>query len=73
MLIQDRVFDEVTKYYNVTKELIISPARYQKIVNIRFITIYLLRKYSLLSLPQIGRLLNRDHTSILNEIGRAHV
>ncbi len=56
-------------YFNVTVGDIISPRRDRKIINARFVAIYLCKSRTTLSLPRIGyRFGRRDHTTILHAV-----
>jgi chromosomal replication initiator protein len=58
----------VGRYFDVTIEAMKSKARYKQIVGPRQIAMYLLREDAHLSTPEVGRLLNRDHTTVLHGI-----
>jgi chromosomal replication initiator protein len=60
------VLTAVTRYYGVKLDDLKSKARYKQIVVPRHIAMYLLHEDAHLSTPEIGRLLNRDHTTVLH-------
>lgn len=64
----DRIFEKVSKKYGISIEDIKSRKRTKGIASARHITIYIIRKMTDLSLPAIGRLLGRDHTTIMSSI-----
>jgi chromosomal replication initiator protein len=60
------VLTAVTRYYGVKLDDLKSKARHKQIVVPRHIAMYLLHEDAHLSTPEIGRLLNRDHTTVLH-------
>ena len=64
----DRIFEKVAKKYGVSVDDIKGVKRTKDIAYARHITIYMIRKLTDMSLPQIGKLFNRDHTTILSSI-----
>jgi len=63
------IVDRVSGDYGVPKEIILSPRRQKEFVDLRCIIAYVLRKREY-SLPEIGRVLNRDHTTVINLLKR---
>ncbi len=62
----DNVLDVVSNFYEVDSRVITGSSRIKNIVAIRWIVVYILRKYLNKSFPYIGKKLgNRDHTSVL--------
>ena len=64
----DRILEKVAKKYGLSVEDIKGAKRTKDIAYARHITIYMIRKLTDMSLPQIGKLFNRDHTTILSSI-----
>ena len=64
----DKIFDAVSEKYGVSKEDIYGTHRTKEIATARHVTIYLLRNLTDMSLPNIGRMFNRDHSTIMNSI-----
>jgi chromosomal replication initiator protein len=58
----------VARYYGVKADDLKAKSRQKQIVAPRQIGMYLLREDAHLSTPEIGRLLNRDHTTVLHGI-----
>ena len=56
----------VGRYYGVNSDELKGRSRHKQIVGPRHISMYLLREDAHLSTPEIGRLLNRDHTTVLH-------
>lgn len=70
---QDRIsttiiLEKVSKYFDVTIPGMIGPSRNAKIVMARQIAQYLLRSELKMPLKAIGKLFNRDHTTIIHSI-----
>ena len=63
-----KIFDAVSEKYGVSKEDIYGTHRTKDIATARHVTIYLLRNLTDMSLPYIGRMFNRDHSTIMNSI-----
>ncbi len=64
----DRIFEKVAKKYGITPDDIKSPKRTKDIAHARHVAIYIIRKQTNLSLPQIGKLFKRDHTTVLSSL-----
>jgi chromosomal replication initiator protein len=62
------VLTAVGRYFDVKVEDLKGKARHKQIVVPRQIAMYLLREDAKLSTPEVGRLLNRDHTTVLHGI-----
>jgi chromosomal replication initiation ATPase DnaA len=60
-----KLIAKIEQDYGLEKGTLASPSRERFYVNIRAKTVKKLRKMGL-SYPMIGRLLNRDHTSIIH-------
>lgn len=64
----DKIFAAVAKKYNVSVEDIKSKKRNAEIALARHVTIYLVWKITEISLPHIGKIFGRDHTTVLSSI-----
>lgn len=64
----DKIFTVVYKKYNVPKEEILSTKRNKNIAFARHVSIYLIRDITGMSLPSIGTVFGRDHTTIMSSI-----
>ena len=62
------VFAAVFKKYNVKQEEIKSTKRNKEIAQARHVAVYVLRSVTDMSLPNIGKIFNRDHATILASI-----
>jgi chromosomal replication initiator protein len=62
------VLTAVCRYFDVDVEALKGTARHKHIVVPRQIAMYVLREDAHLSTPEVGRLLNRDHTTVLHGI-----
>jgi chromosomal replication initiator protein len=60
------VVTAVARYFEVSVEELKSKSRHKQIVVPRQIAMYLLREDAHLSTPEVGRILNRDHTTVLH-------
>ena len=56
----------VARYYGVNADDLKGRSRHKQIVEPRQVAMHLLREDAHLSTPEIGRLLNRDHTTVLH-------
>ena len=65
---QDKIFNAVARKYGVTVEDIRGKRRTREIAQARHVCIYIMRTVTDLSLPSIGRVFNRDHTTILSSV-----
>jgi chromosomal replication initiator protein len=64
----DKIFTMVHKKYGIPKEDIIGSRRTKEIAFARHVTSYLIRNITEMSLPNIGKLLGRDHSTIISSI-----
>ncbi len=64
----EKIFSMVCKKYNVTKESLTGPKRTKDIAMARHISIYLIRNITEMSLPNISKIFERDHTTIMSSI-----
>ncbi|MBQ8345255.1 MAG: chromosomal replication initiator protein DnaA [Clostridia bacterium] len=62
----DKIFSAVYRKYNVGKEELLGNKRTREIANARHLTIYLIRNITEMSLPNIGKIFNRDHSTIIS-------
>ena len=63
---EDDIVEVLARQLGFKKEDIARHTRKQEVVNARDIIIYLLREYGDMSYPGIGRLLDRDHTTVIH-------
>jgi len=64
----DRILEKVAKKYGIAVEDLKGNKRTKEIAYARHIAIYLLRKLTDMSYPQIGKLLKRDHSTIISSL-----
>jgi chromosomal replication initiator protein len=62
------ILTAVARYFGVKSDDLKGKARNKQIVLPRHIAMYLLREDGHLSTPEVGRLLNRDHTTVLHGV-----
>lgn len=65
------ILDDVSFLFDQPVWVLKSAVRSRDVAYPRFAAMYALRKVALMSLPQIGLLLNRDHTTIIYGCKRA--
>jgi chromosomal replication initiator protein len=65
-VIVDKIFSAVFNKYGVGKEDLLSKKRNKDIAFARHVCIYLIREVTEMSYPGIGRMFDRDHTTILS-------
>jgi chromosomal replication initiation ATPase DnaA len=56
----------ISELTGIPKRQLIGPARFKKIARARFLAFYFIRTMTKRSLPSIGRIFHRDHTTILH-------
>ncbi len=66
----DAILRATAEYFRVSIEEMLSAKRTQRIVTPRHVAMYLMREDGRASLPQIGLVLHRDHTTVLHGIDR---
>ena len=64
----DKIFTAVYNKYGITREDIVGAKRNKEIAASRHITIYLIRQITEMSLPNIGKIFNRDHATVMASI-----
>ena len=66
----DKIFSAVFNKYNVSKEELLGQKRTKDIAHARHISIYLIREITEMSFPSLGKLFNRDHTTMIESCKR---
>lgn len=66
----DLILKEVSKYYSITTEQITSTNRSKEMVQPRQVAMYLVRNLTNYSLPEIGKVFSRDHTTVMHSINK---
>ncbi len=64
----DKILTMVSQKYGITVEDIKSRKRTSNVASARHISVYIIKKLTDRSLPAIGRVFGRDHTTIINSI-----
>lgn len=64
----DKVFVAVEKKYGVSKVDLVGKSRVKEVAQARHVTIHLIRTLTEMSLPAIGKLFNRDHSTVLSSL-----
>lgn len=66
----ENLINKVAKYYSLGKRQLLGDSRQVPIVRPRQIVMYLLRVYLKLSLQETGRIVGRDHSTVMNAVGK---
>ena len=64
----DKIFAAIEKKYGIKKTELVSKSRVKEVAQARHVTIYLIRTIIEMSLPNIGKLFNRDHSTVISSI-----
>ena len=64
------IIDETAKYYSIDPKAILGSSRTKDIVLARQVSIYLIRSITNLSLPEIGKVFNQHHTTIMHSLDK---
>lgn len=64
----DKVFSAVYHKYGIQREELVSSRRTKEIASARHVSVYLIRKITDMSLPNIGKIFNRDHSTIISSL-----
>ncbi len=64
----DKIFAAVYKKYNIKREDIVSTKRTKEIASARHITVYIIRQVTDMSLPNIGKIIDRDHSTAISSL-----
>ena len=67
------IISQVCKFYNVDETLVRGTQKTKNIAEPRQISMYLIRKLTNLSLPDIGKEFNRDHTTVMHGIKKVEL
>jgi chromosomal replication initiator protein len=62
------ILTAVARYFGIKADDLKGKARHKQIVGPRQVAMYLLREDGHLSTPEVGRILNRDHTTVLHGV-----
>ena len=66
----ERIFDKVTKKYNISEADLKGTKRNQEIASVRHICIYIIKNMTDLSLKKIGNIFSRDHSTIKSSLNK---
>ena len=67
------IISQVCKFYNVDDAVIRSTQKNKGVAEARQVAMYLIRKLTNLSLPDIGKEFNRDHSTVLHAIRKVEI
>ena len=62
------IVEETAKYYSMDSKAILGASRMKDIVLARQVSIYLIRSITNLSLPEIGKVFNQHHTTVMHSL-----
>ena len=62
----EKIFSAITDHYGISRDDMVGKKREKAIAEARHISIYLIREITEMSFPNIGKLYDRDHTTILS-------
>ncbi len=69
----ERILLAVSKHYGISVEDMKSKKRTETIAGARHVAIYLIKKYTELTLTDIGGIFNRNHTTVMSSIDRVDI
>ncbi len=69
----EKILLSISKKYGVSVEDIKSKKKTDNIANARHISIYIIRKLTDLSLKEIGKILGRDHSTIISSVNKVEL
>jgi chromosomal replication initiator protein len=67
----EKIFSAIYRKYNIKKEEIIGSRRTKEIAAARHLAIYIIRTVTEMSLHNIGKILGRDHSTVMSSIEKA--
>ena len=66
----DRIFEKVSKKYNVSEADLKGSKRNQEVANARHVCIYVIKNMTDLSLKKIGNIFSRDHSTVKSSLNK---
>ena len=69
----ERIINAVSKKYGIPVEDLKSKKKTDSIANARHVAIYVVRKILGLSYPDIGKIFNRDHSTIVSSVNKVEI
>lgn len=69
----DRILSVVANHYGVTVDDIESKRKTDTVASARHVAIYMVRTITNLSLKEVGKIFNRDHTTVMSSINRVEI
>jgi len=64
------ILEETARYYSLAVADLVSKSRSRPLTNARHVAMYLVRECTGMTLPKIGELFDRDHTTALHGINK---
>ena len=65
-VVVDKIFSAIHNRYGIEKKELLSSKRTKDVAYARHVCIYLIREITEMSYPSIGKMFNRDHSTILS-------
>ena len=62
------ILTATAQHYNIREKDILAPGRSARVINARQIAMWAARELTRCSLPQLGRIFKRDHTTVLHSV-----
>ncbi|MCD8050456.1 MAG: chromosomal replication initiator protein DnaA [Clostridiales bacterium] len=66
----DVILEETAKFYGISKETILTTSRKANIILARQVSMYIIRSMTNLSLPEIGKIYDMHHTTVMHSIDK---
>ncbi|MCD7821549.1 MAG: chromosomal replication initiator protein DnaA [Clostridiales bacterium] len=66
----DVILEETAKFYGISKEAILTTSRKSNIIRARQVSMYIIRSMTSLSLPEIGKIYDMHHTTVMHSIDK---
>jgi chromosomal replication initiator protein len=64
------ILEETARYYGLTVHDLVSKSRSRPLTSARHVAMYLVRETTGMSLPKLGELFDRDHTTVMHGISK---
>jgi len=64
------LYEVIENRLGISKDQILGKSRYRPIVDARMVLVYILRTYNKETLQSIGKIIDRDHSAVINLIKR---
>lgn len=72
VLERDRIVKAVCDYFKISKTSLVRGGRHTKYAHARYIAFLLLHKHTVLTKSEIGKIFNKDHTTVIHGIKKVN-